>query len=114
MRQRWIARLLLLLMVVGVMAPAALAFTSTSLHACCARKGMHCHSPRERQVQTPGCCGHDCCRSMVTAHWAQSTVYRGWIAGTSRGFVHALPALNFAMAPDLAHAGRAPPTSFLA
>jgi len=72
--QRWTARILLLLAVVGTFLPLALQATAAPVHACCRRTGVHhCQdSPAsdETVVRNPGCCRGDCGRAVTTSHWA--------------------------------------------
>src|SRR5271168_4171211 len=68
---RVIARLLLVLLLVGTFAPVALAISAPSLHACCMRKPMHGRASHESEFHSPpGCCQHDCCRSLTVSQWA--------------------------------------------
>jgi hypothetical protein len=57
---RLIARFLMVQLLVGVLAPAALAMSGEPPHACCMRKGMAKQGSHEfRQVI---CFNHECCR----------------------------------------------------
>jgi hypothetical protein len=68
---RFTARTLLVLLLVGTLAPLALAVSTQTPHACCLRK-MHEHSsPHQAEFNTPFCCHDDCCRSVVTNQFAQ-------------------------------------------
>jgi hypothetical protein len=79
---RLIARFLLLVALVGNLAPLALAAAASPPHACCVRKAVHhCHdSVASDQIQEAGqpvirgtsCCNHDCCRALTTSRWAQA------------------------------------------
>jgi hypothetical protein len=80
--RRSITKFLLLFALVGNLAPAALAISTPTLHACCLRKAAHhCHGSQghgsqasdsgQLVVQGPNCCGHECCRAATTAQWAQ-------------------------------------------
>jgi hypothetical protein len=108
---RLIARLLLVLLLVGVFVPVALAITAVPSHACCLRKPMHGRPSHDAQFQAPpGCCQHDCCRPL--------TVSRG-VRCTSKTCAHATPAstllqpelqpIHFPSSVNYAHSGRAPP-----
>jgi len=74
---RLTARLLLVLALVGNLAPLVLAATAPP-RACCVRKAAHhCHdssAPESAQlvVRDASCCNHDCCRAVTTARWAQA------------------------------------------
>jgi hypothetical protein len=105
------AKLLLILLLVGVFAPVALAISAAPPHACCMRKPMHGRPSHDAQFQAPpGCCQHDCCRPL--------TVSRG-VRLTSKTCQQATPAstiprselqpIQFASSVNYAHSGRAPP-----
>ena len=68
---RLTARLLLVLMLVGTLAPVALAISATPPHACCMRKPMHEHGSRRFEIQNVGGERHNCCPPVTTAHWAE-------------------------------------------
>src|SRR6516162_9372065 len=111
---RWTARVLLVLLLLGVLAPAALALAAPAMHACCVRKAMRCHSPHEAQFATPGCCGHDCCKSLVVSHWAEnSSVSRSSLSEAALGLVLHRPAVAPQIDLDESHSGRAPPVPLL-
>jgi hypothetical protein len=63
------ARLLLLVLLVGVFAPAALA-AIVPAHACCVRKPMmHSHSaPPSSEFHATDCSSHRCCRPLTSSH----------------------------------------------
>jgi hypothetical protein len=73
---RLTARFLLLLALVGNLAPLALAATTTTTRACCLRKGVHsCHDSLDSDsghlvIRDASCCNHDCCRATISAQWA--------------------------------------------
>ena len=67
---RLTARLLLLVMLVGTLAPISMALSQESSHACCLRKQPHQHSSRELSFDSRHC-NHDCCRSLAQSQWAQ-------------------------------------------
>jgi hypothetical protein len=77
--QRLTARSLLLFALIGTLVPPVLAVTAAAAHSCCLRKSAHrCHQPAsataaesdQRSIHGAGCCNHDCCRAVTTAHWA--------------------------------------------
>lgn len=75
------ARFLLLIALVGTLAPLALA-AAAPIRACCVRKAVHhCHdSAASEQISETGqlvlhdtsCCNHDCGRAVTTTQWAQA------------------------------------------
>src|SRR6516164_9424182 len=66
------ARFLLILLLVGVFAPVALAISAPVPHACCLRKAMHDHASHNAAFQSlPGCCQHDCCHPVPVSQWAR-------------------------------------------
>jgi hypothetical protein len=73
---RLTARLLLLFVLLGSLAPLALAVTAPPPHACCLRKGVHhCHDSLASEsgqplIQGASCCHGDCTRALTTAEWA--------------------------------------------
>jgi len=108
---RQTARILLVLLLVGLFAPVALAITADSPHACCLRKTMHdCGSHEAAFHAPPGCCQHDCCRPLTVSHWAQ---LRPPADAFTAQIVSSLPALgpgaSLPAAVDHSHSGRAPP-----
>ena len=79
------ARLLLLLTLVGTLAPILLAASTPPAHACCVRKTRQCHDmkmpgmsldgmPEQpgsgTAIHTAGCDQQGCCRAMVVGSWA--------------------------------------------
>jgi len=108
---RGTARLLLVLLLLGVFVPVALAIAAAPPHACCVRKPMHGRPSHDAEFQAPpGCCQHDCCRPL--------TVSRG-VRLTSKGCTRATPAstilqselrsIHVPSSVNCAHPGRAPP-----
>jgi hypothetical protein len=71
MMQRLIARSLLVLTLVGIFAPATLAFSLTPAHTCCTRKPLHNHTSHEAQFQAVNCCQRNCSRPLAVSRWAQ-------------------------------------------
>jgi hypothetical protein len=66
---RLTARVLMVLLLAGVLAPVAMAISAPTPHACCLRKPMH--DSRDAEFQAPpGCCDHDCCRPLTVSQWA--------------------------------------------
>jgi len=109
--QRWTARFLLLLLLAGVLAPAALALRAPAMHACCVRQGMRCHSAHEAQFATPACCGQGSRKPLMVSHWAESrSSCRASISPVESGL--ALRPRNLALKAglDASQSGRAPPT----
>jgi hypothetical protein len=108
---RLTAKFVVILMLVGVFAPVALAITTPTPHACCLRKPMHDRSTHNSEFNAPpGCCQHDCCRPLTVSQWAHLTPSASPL-GTSVSTT-----LQSAQRPsdsvrDLssAHSGRAPP-----
>lgn len=69
--QRRTARLLLILLLVSILAPVALAISAPAPHACCMRKPLHDNGERKAEFQAPpSCCNHDCCRPLTVPQWA--------------------------------------------
>jgi hypothetical protein len=68
---RHIARMLLVLLLVSIFVPLALAISTPPSHACCMRKPLHAESTHEAQFNTPpGCCSQHSCRLLTTRQWA--------------------------------------------
>jgi hypothetical protein len=74
--QRFTARFLLLMALVGTFVPLAMqGKTASAAHACCRRQAAHhCHESAETKNQSvtnrAGCCNHDCCHAVTSAQWA--------------------------------------------
>ena len=68
---RLTARLLLILTLVGTLAPVALAISAPLPHACCIRKPMHDHGSRSLEFRSTASERRNCCPPVTTAHWAQ-------------------------------------------
>lgn len=66
---RLTARLLLVLLLVGTLAPVALAISAPLPHACCRRKPMHDHGSGSRDIQAVSGQNHNCCPPVTTARW---------------------------------------------
>ena len=74
--RRLTASVLLLILLTGISAPLALALSAVPPHACCVRKGPHCHTMRGDDSQgpalyAPSCPSHSCCRALSATHYAQ-------------------------------------------
>jgi len=68
------ARFLLVLLLVGIFVPVALAISAAPAHACCLRKPMHGRPSHDAQFQAPpACCQHDCCRPLTASRGAHLT-----------------------------------------
>jgi len=67
---RLTASLLLILMLLGTFAPAALAISAESPHACCKRKPLHDHGGHSSEFGGPDTANHDCCRPLTIAQRA--------------------------------------------
>ena len=122
--QRWIARLLLLVMLLPACAPLVLAHAPQAMAPHCMRQpgkmAMHCHGMAMPQApsgettlgaQQPCCENHDCCRRTLAApQWAEPQSALASL--TSPASQRALPVLPSAAAQlDLFRrdAARAPP-----
>src|SRR5262252_3996165 len=85
--QRTVARLLVLVLLVGMFGPLALTITGPTSAAHCQRPTLaappihhHCHEGMAESAETPaapatlksnGCCvNHECCRPLVRSQWA--------------------------------------------
>src|SRR5579863_3170294 len=110
------ARLLLVLLLVGVFTPVALAISAAPAHACCLRKPMHGRPSHDAQFEAPpGCCQHDCCRSLTvsrTANLTSKTCTQALSASTILQSEREL--IRFSASVNHAHSGRAPPQCFIA
>jgi hypothetical protein len=68
---RLTASLLLILTLSGTFAPAALAISAESPHACCKRKPLHSRGGHSSEFQAPDSANHDCCRPLTISQRAQ-------------------------------------------
>jgi hypothetical protein len=93
--QRQTAGLLLVVSLVGVVVPAALALSPPPVHACCMRKPLHHPTSHPAQLQAVDCCHHDCGRSLTVSRWAQP---QPLASATVVG-----PAVSFYLIPRPAH-----------
>ena len=62
---------LLVLLLVGTLAPVALALSAPPPHACCMRKPLHNRDARYLEVRAVDGGRHNCCPPVTTAHWAE-------------------------------------------
>jgi hypothetical protein len=108
---RLTARLLLVLLLVGVFAPVALAISAPVPHACCLRKPMRSQTSHNPEFHAPPtCCQHDCCRPIMVAQWAQLTPNAAVHTATLVAkLLSATQTTRIASSSDGAHSGRAPP-----
>jgi hypothetical protein len=67
---RLTARLVLVLLLVGIFAPVALAFSATPPHACCLRKPLHRGDASHSQFSAVANNSRNCCPPVTTAQWA--------------------------------------------
>ena len=107
---RLTARLLLVLLLVGTLAPVALAFAAPPPHACCMRRPLHDHGSLAVEFQATGGQHHNCCPPVTTAHWAE--LRAGIATGSRLLFAHlspTLPPVFRSNSGDSLHFGRAPP-----
>ena len=112
---RLTARLLVVLLLVGVFAPAALAISAPAPHACCMRKPMAQPTPHDAQFNTPDCCNHNCCRPLTVSQWTQVRPSRSVrTAPQSTSFLAESRPVRRTAQYDDAHSGRAPPVSSIA
>jgi hypothetical protein len=70
--QRFLARLTVLWMLVGVLTPAALAVAAPAPHACCKRKAMQEAAANHAQFNEFKCGNHDCCRSLAISQRSEA------------------------------------------
>ena len=108
---RLTARLLVVLSLMGVFAPVALAILVPTPHACCLRKPLHGRTSHNSEFNAPpGCCQHDCCRPLTVSRWAQLTPPAGLQFTPTAAILRAPQRLaHFVTAAYNAHSSRAPP-----
>src|ERR1700689_3086813 len=106
---RLTARALLVLLLVGVFAPVALAISAAPAHACCLRKPMHGRPSHDAQFEAPpGCCQHDCCRSLAVSRTANLTSKTCAQAPAAATMLRSeLESIRLAATVNHAHSGRA-------
>lgn len=68
---RFTARLLLTFVLVGTLAPVALAISAPPPHVCCMRKPLHNHGSHDSELRAAGGERHNCCPPLTTAQAAQ-------------------------------------------
>src|ERR1700741_4135301 len=74
--QRFTARFLLLIALVGTFVPLAMQGKAAPSRACCRRQAAHhCHesaetNPNDSVASQTGCCNHDCCHAVTSSQWA--------------------------------------------
>src|ERR1700681_716079 len=105
---RTTARLLLVLLLTGIFVPVALAISAAPPHACCLRKPMHGRPSHDSEFNAPpGCCQHDCCRTLTVSRWAHLspsvTVYRTPASAALQG---EWQEIHFAASVNYAYSGR--------
>jgi len=111
---RLTARLLLVVLLIGIFTPVALAISTPPVHACCMRKPLHDHASHQAQFQALDCCQHNCCRPLTVARWAQPRPPVG--AHRDGGAVIVFseaPTVRPATILAASQSVRAPPSSFL-
>ncbi len=107
---RLTARVLLTLLLMGTLAPLALAIAAPAPHACCMRKPMHGAAPTTEIYAPLACCGHDCCRTLTIPQWAHATLPAGARSLTTLASVESVMVLNEPLSPDAGRlSARAPP-----
>ncbi len=117
---RLTARLLLVLLLVSVFAPVALAASTPPQTACCLRnccrgKAVCRHTSADPSFDIPSRCDQDCSRSVIVSIWAELSL------PVSVGATCPLSLLSSAsrlLAPskerDASHSGRGPPQTSIA
>ena len=107
---RLTARLLLTFMLVGILAPVALAISTPAPHACCMRKPIHEHGSTRTELRTAASCNHDCCLALTVSQSAHLVPSTGSQIAT---FSTQLPVeqniTNWNRLIQSSHSGRAPP-----
>src|SRR5215470_12591035 len=108
---RLTARWLLVLLLVGVLAPVALAISATPVHACCLRKALHGSFAHNAEFQSlAGCCQHDCCRPLTVSQSVHlSRLACVEITPTFSSLQSEPQLAHFTVSVNNAHSGRAPP-----
>jgi len=112
---RLTARLLLILMLSGTLAPAALAISRPSPHACCKRKPLHNHGGRSSEFRASDCGNHNCCRPLTVSQRAQPRPsISGCVSQPSATLLpNAAPSYRIINLSE-SHSARAPPTLSIA
>jgi len=112
---RLTARLLLILMLSGTLAPAALAISAPSPHACCKRKPLHNHGDHSSEFRAADCGNHNCCRPLAVSQRAQPRPsIGGCVSQTSGALLQQMnPSYRITDFSD-SRSARAPPTLSIA
>lgn len=107
---RLTARLLLVLVLVSIFAPVALAISAPPPHACCLRKPMHEHGSHGLEFQAVVCGHGNCCPPVTTAKWVELGAQTGLSIHPLLAYLPPAPqpVLRSHRASDL-HPVRAPP-----
>jgi hypothetical protein len=106
------ARLLLVLLLVSIIAPAAMAITGPTPHACCLRMKHDCTTtPHALEFQAaPTCCNRDCCHPLTISQWGENPQSNAVaITPATTTLLLARSAIHHNEAGSNAHSGRAPP-----
>src|SRR5271167_3928333 len=109
---RLTARFLLVLLLVSIFSPSALAITAPAPHACCLRMKHDCtETSHGLQFQSPPtCCNRDCCRPLLSSHWIGNPQPRiAYITPVSSTLSSVLRSAHHSDAGSTSHSGRAPP-----
>jgi hypothetical protein len=105
---------LLVLLLVSVFAPAALAIGVPAPHACCLRMKHDCtdvaHGHDPQFQAPPTCCNRDCSRPLTISQWGENP-HPGsvFITPPSSTLAPASRSLRRSDDRSIPHAGRAPP-----
>ncbi len=107
---RLTARLLLILLLVSVFAPVALAISTPEPHACCLRKPLG-DGQHESEIQSrPNCCQHNCCRPLTVSLWAHfGPSASARVTPISVPLPSQLRSIHRTIGGDRSHSVRAPP-----
>jgi hypothetical protein len=108
---RLTARVLLTLLLVGTMAPLALALSAPAQHACCMRKPMSDAGAPKYQLNafSYDCCNHDCCRTLTTSRWAQIAPATSYTPLEHASRISLSVAALDQSTANRSHSGRSPP-----
>jgi len=114
--RRLTARLLLIVLLVGVFVPVALAISAPPPHACCKRKPLDNSASHDCEFQAaPTCCQHDCYRPLTVSHWVhlgpRSSAH---VIDPSATLLLELRPVHRTVNLDASHSVRAPPPSSIA
>lgn len=116
---RLTARLLLVLLLVSIFTPVALAITEPDAcctgkmheHTCCARKMHEQAATHALQFQaSPVRCNHDCCRPVTVSQWAENPQpLSTYVTPISSTLSSTLRSVHRSDDRSTSHSGRAPP-----